>query len=189
MAIIGLSNLHYAIMTTEDTATTAPVYGTPKRMVGVNSVSDSPQNDTATLYGDNQALDSKTSTKEHTITLEVAKFPLEDKAALLGYSYDSGTKTLGADVDATAPNVAIMYELDTDENKKWYVVFFKGKFAPSNEDANTRGSSLEYGLHRIEGTFVSRIDAANKRVYLEKEVDATDTTTITTWFTSVTSAV
>lgn len=63
MAIIGLSKLHYARMTTDDTATTAPVYETPKRLIGVNSVSISPENDTATLYGDNMALDTKSSTR------------------------------------------------------------------------------------------------------------------------------
>jgi len=183
MAIIGLSKLHYAIMTTEDTPTSAPVYGTPKRLVGVNSVSISPENDSATLYGDNMALDTKSSTKERTITLEVARMPLEDQAALLGYSYDSSTKKLAVNGDAAAPNVAIMYELDTDENKKWYYVFYKGKFAPSPEDANTRGDTLEYGLHSVEGTFVARMD--NKLVYEIKEAEATDTTTATSWYASV----
>ena len=183
MAIIGLSKLHYARMTTEDTATTAPVYETPKRLIGVNSVSISPENDTATLYGDNMALDSKSSTRQRTITLEIARLSPEDQAALLGYEYDSSTKKMSVNGDAAAPNVAIMYELDTDEGKKWYYVFYKGKFAPSNEDANTRGDSLEYGLHSIEGTFVARID--NGLVYEIKEADATDTTTATSWYGTV----
>ena len=183
MAIIGLSKLHYAKMTTEDTATTAPVYETPKRLIGINSVSVSPENDTATLYGDNMALDTKTSTRERTITLEVARLPLEDQAALLGYTYDSSTKKMSVNGDATAPNVAIMYEEDTDEGKVWYKCFYKGKFSPSSEDANTRGDSLEYGLHSIEGTFVARLD--NKRVYEVKEADATDTTTAASWYASV----
>ena len=87
MAIIGLANLHYAIMTAEDTAETAATYGTPKRLVGINSVSIQPTNDTATLYGDNKALATVTNTKEFTISLEVAKLPTEDEAALLGHSY------------------------------------------------------------------------------------------------------
>ena len=172
MAIIGLSKLHYARMTTEDTATTAPVYETPKRLIGVNSVSISPENDTATLYGDNMALDSKSSTRQRTITLEIARLSPEDQAALLGYEYDSSTKKMSVNGDAAAPNVAIMYELDTDEGKKWYYVFYKGKFAPANEDANS-----------IEGTFVARID--NGLVYEIKEADATDTTTATSWYGTV----
>ena len=183
MAIIGLAKLHYAIMTTEDTPTSAPVYGTPKRLVGVNSVSISPENDSATLYGDNMALDTKSSTKERTITLEVARMPLENQAELLGYAYDSSTKKLAVNGDAAAPNVAIMYELDTDEGKKWYYVFYKGKFAPSTEDANTRGDTLEYGLHSVEGSFVARMD--NKLVYEIKEAEGTDTTTATSWYASV----
>lgn len=183
MAIIGVSKLHYAIMTQEETADTAPVYGTPKRLVGVNSVSVSPENDTATLYGDNQALATHTNTRQRNITLEIARMPLEDQAALLGYDYNSATKLMSVLDDATAPNVALMYEEDTDEGKIWYKCFYKGKFAPSNEDSNTRGESLEYGLHSLEGTFVARID--NKKVYDVKEADATDTTTATSWYASV----
>lgn len=183
MAIIGLSKLHYAKMTTEDTATTEPVYETPKRLTGVNSVSISPENVEATLYGDNMALDTKTSTRERTITLEIARLSPEDQAALLGYDYDSATKVMSVNGDATAPNVAIMYEEDTDEGKVWYKCFYKGKFAPSQEDSNTRGESLEYGLHSIEGKFVARLD--NKRVYDVKEAEATDTVTAASWYATV----
>lgn len=183
MAVIGLSDLHYAIMKQEDTATTAPVYDTPKRLIGVNSVSRSPQNETATLYGDNQALATVTKTKEEQLSFEVARMPLEDQAALLGRTYDSATKKMSATADDAAPYVAIMYALDTDEGKRWLYVFYKGKFAPANDDANTQGGSLEFGLHNAEGTFVSRIN--DKKTYDVIEIDSTDTTTANSFFASV----
>lgn len=185
MAVVGLTNLHYAIMTTEETTTEEPTYDSATRLVGVNSVSISPENDKATLYGDNQALATYTNTKERTLTFEIARLPLEDQAKLLGYTYDSSTNIMSVTGDASAPNVAIMYELNTDENKKRLYVFYKGKFTPAQEDSNTRGESLEFGLHSIEGTFVARID--NGKVYEVKEIDATDTaTTVTSLFTSLT---
>ena len=137
MAVIGLTNLHYAIMTTEETTTEDPAYDSATRLVGVNSVSISPENETATLYGDNQALATYTNTKERTLTFEIARLPLEDQAKLLGYDYDSSTKLMSVG-NGTAPNVAIMYELDTDENKKWLYVFYKGRFKYTRREFRVR---------------------------------------------------
>ena len=183
MATIGLTNLHYAIMTTEDTATTAPVYTTPKRLVGVNSVSISPENDTATLYGDNTALATVSKTKKRTITLEIADLPPEDKAAILGHSYDSNTKVMSVNAEDNPPYVAIMHEVNNHKGQKEYHVFYKGKFAPAQEDINTEGESLEFGLHTLEGDFVSRTD--NGKIEDVKYADGTDTTIATTFFASV----
>ena len=181
MAIIGLANLHYAPMTTEDTATTAAVYGTPKRLVGVVSVDVSPENETATLYGDNTALATVNKTKSRAVTIEVADLPLEDEAILLGHDYDSETGVMTVNGDDKAPYVAIMFDADTHDDKKQYVTFFKGRFAEAQHTDNTDGESTEFSLHNLEGTFVARTN--DKKVYIKKVT--TDLTVATSWYTSV----
>lgn len=183
MADIGLTKLHYAIMTTEETATNAPVYETPKRLVGVNSVSVSPENETATLYGDNTALATVSKTKKRTITLEVADLPPEDRAAILGHTYNSTTKVMSVNGDDKPPYVAIMYEKNNHKGQNEYHVFYKGKFSPAQEDSNTEGESLEFGLASLEGEFVARID--NGKVEDVKLAEGTDTATATAFFASV----
>lgn len=183
MASIGLTNLHYAKMLTEDTVTTAPTYDTPKRLVGVNSVSVSPETETATLYGDNTALATVTKTKKRTITLEIADLTPEDRAALLGHTYNSSKKLMSVDGDDSPPYVALLYEVNNHKGQSELHVFYKGKFAPSQEDTSTEGDSLEYGLSSLEGEFVSRID--NKRVEDVITVEPTDTTTATAFFGTV----
>lgn len=183
MATIGLTNLHYARMTTEDTATTAPVYETPKRLIGVNSVSISHETDTAKLYGDNQTLATKTKTKESTITLEIADLKPEDRAALLGQSYNSETKVRSVSSDDTAPYVALLYEVNNHHDQKELHVFYKGKFSPAQEDTNTEGESMEFGLSNLEGEFIYRLD--NHKKEDERTIDATDTTTATAFFATV----
>ena len=183
MATIGLTNLHYAIMTTEDTASSAPVYGTPKRLTGINSVSISHDTETAKLYGDNQTLDTRIKNKSSTITLEIADLKDEDRAAILGLVYNSSTGVTSVTSTGTAPNVAIMYEENTLHNKKRLRVFYKGKFAPTQEDTNTEGETMEYGLDNLEGEFVYRID--NNKKEDMRTIDATDTVTAAAFFASV----
>lgn len=183
MATEGISNLHYAVMTTEDTATTAPVYGTPKRLVGINKVNVDYDNETKTLLGDNQSLATKTKTKKATITLEIARLPLEDRAALLGHSYNSSIKVMEVAKDDKPPYVALMYKVQTDEDKEELNLFYKGKFAPSNEDTETDGKGSDFGLHNLTGEFVYRLD--NGKLKGVRLVEPSDTTTIDAFFSSV----
>ena len=176
MAIIGLKNLHYALMTTEDTATTAAVYDAPKKLVGVNSVSIEKVTETATLYGDNQALDTFVGVKEFNVSIELAYLPLEDEAALFGHSYSDGALTIkGTD---TPPYVALLFEATMSGGKTMYVVLYKGRLTPAQEDLNTRGESFEYGLHNLEGTFVARIIDS-------KIADKTTESTSEEWYSAV----
>ena len=184
MADIGLQNLHIAKMTTEDTATTAPVYDTPKRFVGVNSVEIDPEVETAILYGDNQALATITKHKKSTITYEVADLSPEDQALIFGRTYDTDTKTMFINKDDKAPYLAFAYEKNNHKGERIFYAFFKGKISPSQETANTEGESLEFGLHNFSGEFVYRLD--NGMMCAVKLVDSTDTTTtLVSWFTSV----
>ena len=179
MAIIGLKNLHYAVMTTEDTATTPATYGTPKRLVGIRQVNIAPENQTATLYGDNTALATITATKKRQITLEVADLPLEDEAILLGHTYESDTMIVnGNDV---APYVAIMFDAETHNGQTQYTTFFKGKFAEAQHTDNTRGESTEFTPFNLEGEFVARTN--DDKVYAKKIT--TDPTVATSWYASV----
>lgn len=179
MAIIGLKNLHYAVMTTEDTATTAAVYSTPKRLVGIRSVSISPENETATLYGDNTALATFSATKNRTITLELADLPLEDEAILLGHTYSNGKMIVKG--NDKPPYVAIMFDADTHDRQTQYRTYFKGKFAEAQEDENTRGESMEFGPHNLEGAFVARMN--DDQVYTK--FTTTDTAVADSWYASV----
>lgn len=179
MALIGLRNFYYALMTTEDTATTAAVYGTPKRIVGINSIDINPTVNKATLYGDDSALATASSLGEIEVTLDIADLPVEDLAALLGHTISGGVMvSKGSD---SAPYVAIMFESEKHNGEIRYVKLLKGKFSESQETINTRGDSIEYQVPQITGTFVSRTnDSAWKHTR-----DTTDTAVATAWYASV----
>lgn len=179
MAQVGLRNFHYALMTTEDTATTAPVYGTPKKVVGINSIDINPTINKATLYGDDQALATASSLGEIEVTLDIAELPLVDQAALLGHTITDGVMiSKGSD---SAPYVAIMFESEKHNGETRYVKLLKGKFSESQETTNTRGDSIEFQIPQITASFVARQnDGAWKHTR-----DTTDTAVATSWYASV----
>lgn len=180
MAQIGLKKFYYAVMSTEDTATSAPVYETPKRITGLNTVDINPTINKATLYGDDAALATAISFGEVEVTIDLADLPLVDRAALLGHTIGTDGVMVSKGSD-TAPYVAIMFESETHNGLIRYVKLLKGKFAESQETINTRGDNVEYQLPKITGTFVCR---ANDGAW-KKDIDTSDTTIATSWYASV----
>lgn len=182
MAQIGLRNFYYALMTKEDTATTAATYGTPKRVAGINSIEISPTVNTATLYGDDIALATASSLGEISVTIDVADLPLEDLAALLGHKVEDGVMvSKGSD---SAPYCAIAFESEKHNGEIRYVKLLKGKFTESQETINTRGDSIEYQVPQITATFVAR---SNDSVW-KKTTDSSDATVSTSWYASIETA-
>lgn len=183
MAYVGLEELYYAKMITEETPTSPPVYDTPKRIVGLNAIDITPEVEKNFLYGDNKALDSNTVVKKYTLKIDTADLPMEDQAALQGHEYNSDTKVISVGSDDVAPNVALMFASNVRGNKKWLTEFYKGKFSEASKNLKTRGESAEYALHTIEGEFVYRTD--NNKIFNMREIDSSDTTTENAFFASV----
>ena len=179
MAQIGLKNFYYSLMTKEETATEAPTYGAMKRVIGINSIDISPTINKATLYGDDIALATASALGEISVTIDVADFPLEDLAALLGHSIVDGMMvSKGSD---SAPYCAIAFESEKHNGEIRYMKLLKGKFSESQENINTRGNSIEYQIPQITATFVSR---ANDSVWRYMK-DSSDTGVASTWYTSM----
>lgn len=159
MALKGLKNIHYAIMTI-DASTGAESYGTPKKIGHAVSIDIQPSTDVAKLFGDDMAVATDISLQEVTVTIETTEIPLEDQAALLGHTYADGQLT--ANMSDNAPYVALLFEADKHDGRTRCAKLLKGKFAPSQETINTRGESIEYQVPSLEGTFVASASGAWK---------------------------
>lgn len=175
--IIGLSNLHYAIM--ESDTTSAASYATPVKIGHAVSVDIQPQNQTAKLYGDNILVDSLTTTPEYNVTIETTDLPLSDQAALLGHTYESDTLTVKS--TDLAPNVALLFEAEARDGSIIAVKLFKGKFSQSQETINTRGESLSYQVPQLTAIFSARI-YDNKTIEKKKFAKGSSTTS---WYATV----
>lgn len=186
MSKVGISNLHYAKMTTEDTATTNPVYGTIQApSCGIVSADVQVSSNTAKLYADNILWDSETAMGDITLNLDVADLPLSVQADLLGHTYDSTAGTLIKKSTDTAPYVAIGFEFLMASGKKLCVWLYKGKFEEPNQTGNTKGENTEFQTNSITGTFASLKGGGDNKARWQysQEVAAADATT--TFYASI----
>lgn len=179
MSKVGISKLHYARITTEDTATANPVYGAVEApSCGIVSADVQVASNTAKLYADNMLWDTETAMGDVTLTLDVADLPLEVQAALLGHEYDSTDKTLIKKSSDAAPYVAVGFEFLMASGKKLCVWLYKGKFQEPNQNANTKGENTEFQTNSITGTFAALKGAADNtgRWQYSKEFEASAST-------------
>lgn len=152
MSKIGVSNLHYAKQSAEDTASSAATYGTVTAVPGTVSVNVTPSANKATLYADNGPYETASSLGEVNVSLDLADLPLDVQADLLGHTLTDGQ--LDSKASDVAPYVALMFEFLLGNGKKRCVKLYKGRFAEPTEQGNTKGENVEFQTNQIEATFV-----------------------------------
>lgn len=154
MSKIGISNLHYAKQTTEETASSAATYGTVVAVPGTISADITPASNTAVLFADNGPYESAASLGEVNVQLTTADMPLSVLADLLGHTLDEQTGQLDFKASDTAPYVALMFEFLLGNGQKRCVKLYKGKFAEPGDNATTKGENVEFQTYDISGSFV-----------------------------------
>ena len=149
---IGLSNLHVAKLIKDDA--TGVSYETAVHMPEIISVDIEPQNDEASLYADNGAVDAVNSVSEYKLSIEMAGLPLEYKAFLLGHDFKDGKMVVGK--DDVAPFVVMAFESLKSNGTKRYSRFLKVKFSEPKESPKSKGDKVEYQTSTLEAKAVYR---------------------------------
>jgi phi13 family phage major tail protein len=145
MAKVGISKLHYAVLSTEDTPTSNPVYGTIKApSCGIVSAEVTSDSNRVSLYADNMVWESEVSMGDINLSLDLADLPLEVQADLLGHTYDSTEKTLIKKSSDAAPYVAVAFEFLMSGGKKLAVWLYKGKFQDLEDQNESKGDSINF---------------------------------------------
>lgn len=188
-ARIGLSNLHYAKMTTEDTKTALPEYGT------ITAVTDdaiqanvSVNYSEAELYSGNVQVEQAREFQNATLTLEVPGLTAEQEADLTGATVDSQTGLVTHSADDVAPWVAIMFEGQSQSgSKRRLVKLLKCRFSTPSDENQTKGSSTEYRTSTLEGTCVALkyTDSTTGKGHQWKLTQVIDADATTNWYTQV----
>lgn len=184
---IGVSDLHYAILTKDDPKD-AIEWGTPVRIVNLIEVEMNENVSANTLFADDGAAITATTTGELEVTLNVAEIDVATEAALLGKTVDSKGVLLSSTGDQ-APWVAIGFKSLMENSKYEYVWLYKGKFARSSQTYTTKGDAVEFQTDTITGKFVYPDTLVNNKKSWKANVKdgatGVDSDTITNWFTKV----
>lgn len=178
---IGVDNFHIAKLLT-DPADGQATYDEVVSFPWLQSVSIEPQSEEATLYADNQAVDTANVTSRFSLTIDTATLPLEYKALLLGHTIENGVMTV-ASGDA-APYFAVMFETTKRNGKRRYVKFLKVQFAEPSETAQTKEDGITYNTPTLSATAIYRND---KKALLQADEEAEGYTASIgeSWYASV----
>lgn len=187
---IGCDNLVYAIMTTEDTVTTPPVYGDVKPAPGVMSLNITPNSSQETLFADDGPMESASTLGAIDVEIQKNSLTSENKADLLGHKIDvNGGVVYGA--NDVPPLVAVGFRTLKSNGKYRYVWLYKGKFSEPEDANETKGDSINFQADTISGQFSAltypvNIDGEEKKVW-KYEIDGdhaeADEAAMKNWFT------
>jgi len=159
-ATTGIKKLVYAIMTDEVLET----YGSVKSAPPLISIKVAPKVDTATLYADNQIVETASSVGDIAIDIETQDMPLEVQADFLGHVLDPITGTLSYNVSDQAPYLAIGYQRTKGNGKNRYVWLFKVKFEEIAEEGKTSEDKVAFQTPKISGLAIANINGDWKKV-------------------------
>lgn len=160
MAIKGLRDLHYAIITKEDIDET--VYSDVKPLGPARAFNIVPSVNRADLRADDGPLFSDTAKGPATITLNTAYLESEVEADILGKTVDEfgGVTDTG---DDDAPYVAIGGKaLSARGGYEWFWVY-RIKFAPGEENKETLEETPTYQTPNLEGQSLPRLHDKRER--------------------------
>jgi phi13 family phage major tail protein len=190
---IGCSNLVYAKMTTEETASSAPTYATPVAAPGVMHININPNVNSVTAFYDDGPGDVATTLGNIEVEIEKNLLTAQQKADLLGHVLDANKGLVYADSD-TPPWVAIGFKTLKSNGTYRYVWLFKGRFSEPEDNSETKGDSVNFQSETIKGNFV-KLDyevtvaaGVTKRPWkyeIDEETTDVNAPTISGWFSAV----
>lgn len=189
---IGVSNFHYAIMTTEDTISTPPTYDTPVSAPGIMSVNINPNASVDTLFADDGPFETATTIGQVEVEVQKNSLTSQNKADLLGKTVDKKGGLVSSATDIP-PWVAVSFRSLKSNGKYRYVWLYKGKFQDPEDNNETKGDSINWQSDTITGNFVRLVyeqdfegkTQAPYKYEMDEEDEGADPTTISGWFDDV----
>lgn len=190
---IGCDNLVYAIMKTEDTTESAPVYDTVKKAPGVMSLNINPNGAQETLFADDGPMEVASTLGRIDVEIQKNALTTENKADLLGHGIDSKGAIVYGDSDVP-PYVAIGFRTLKSNGMYRYVWLYKGRFLEPEDNNETKGDSINFQADTIKAQF-TRLNFAYKigtkptrpwKYEIDQDNTEADATTIEGWFEKVT---
>lgn len=188
---IGCDNLVYAKMTTEDSTTTAPTYGTVTLAPGVMSIKINPNGAQETLFADDGPMETASTLGKIEVEIQKTELTTANKADLLGHQIDSKGGLVYGDSD-TPPWVAIGFRTLKSNGNYRYVWLYKGKFTEPEDSNETKGDSISFQTDTISGQFTRlnyayTVNGKSVRPWkyeMDQDNENSDSTVMSTWFSA-----
>lgn len=189
---IGVSNLHYAKMTTEETLTTPPTYETPVSAPGVMSVNINPNASVDTLFADDGPFETAVTIGQCEVEIQKNALSTQNKADLLGKTIDIKGGLVSSSTDIP-PWVAVGFRSLKSNGKYRYVWLYKGKFMDPEDNNETKGDSINWQSDTITGNFAKLMyeqtyqgkSISPWKYDMDEDDESADAAIIAGWFDAV----
>lgn len=181
--VIGLKNLHYAILTSDTVE--GVEYQTPKRLESAINLDIQDNTEQVTFYSDDKVEQVINAYAGKEVTLELGYLPNELEAAITGNTYNAETGIFSQDVNAVAPEIALIFEAPKSNGASRYGVLYKGVFAVEGETYATQEDSVEGQTVKLKGVFMPLTYNGKPSAKLDTDSGASDNTAQTNWFKQV----
>lgn len=183
MAIKGLKNLHYAVITKEDATTTT--YGEPKYFGPAMALNVQPSINRANLRADDAVLFSDSAKGPIAVTVNTAYLEKEVEAEILGKTIHANG-IISDNVDDDAPYIAIGGEAASARGGSEFFWLYRVKLAPAEENKETKQETPTYQTPNLTGEAIPRIhDGEEKTKLWDGDPDVVDKAIFEEWFDSV----
>lgn len=180
----GVLDLYYALMTTEDSASAAPTYGTPEVLAKSIEVTITPRYREGSLYASNAAVRREKRIDGYDVSLNVDQVIARIRQIITGRHVDkNGVQIVKGTQEA--PYLALGFAQTKDNNAKelWWI--YKGKFAEGEKTAKTRGENIEYQTPTLTAQFDRRMFDDNLAAIVDSDDESISSDIIKNWFTAV----
>lgn len=183
MAIKGLKDLHYAIITSENDSET--VYGEVKPFGPAMALSIQPTINRANLRADDGVLFTDSAKGAITVSVNTAYLEKEVEADILGKTiHENGT--ISDNVEDDAPYIAIGGRALNARGGYDYFWLYRVKLAPSEENLETLQETPTYQTPNLTGEAIPRIhDGEEKTKAWDQDPSIEDKSIFENWFNEV----
>jgi phi13 family phage major tail protein len=180
----GVLDLYYAQMTTEETATVAPVYGTPAVLAKSIEVTITPTYREGKLYASNTQVRNTKKVDTYGVKINADKVAHAIKAILLGRIVDNkGVQHIKGGSNPAKIALGFACTLDDGTKELWWL--YKGEFSEPTKSAKTDGEKIEYQTETMEGNFVRRMNDDELAVVVDTANESIGAGVESCWFSAV----
>lgn len=183
MAIKGLKNLHYAIITEEDDQSIT--YGTPKKFGPAIALNVQPSINRANLRAEDGVLFSDSAKGPIAVTVNTAYLDKQVESDVLGKKiHPNGLMSDNA--NDNAPYIAIGGEAESARGGSEFFWLYRVKLAPAEENKQTREETPTYQTPNLTGEAIPRLhDGEEKIKAWDQDETITDKTVFADWYSEV----
>lgn len=171
LSFTGLKDFYYGILKDDKLVGAAA-----ERVKNLQEIAVSTGQELIKAHGDNKVAEMAVATEETTVTTTFHTIPIEDRAALYGMISKGDVYAMPA--NPSPPYVACMFTKTKEDGTEEHVGFVKGKFMIADEEAVTKGETIDFGQGTTEGEFMSReVEGYDEEISMLVTSDAKGETT------------